>query len=434
MQRLIRAVFLAFVACVGSLADSKSSWGQDQGIADFPKLSATADWPYWRGPSRNGHAAPGSRVPAEFGETQNVRWKSPVPGRGHGSPIVVGDRIYLSTADEAKQMQSIVALDRATGKQLWAVALNEGGFPANNHPKNTEASPTLASDGEQIFAVFFHHKQVHLSAFDFNGMKKWHIVVGVFNPQRFEYGYAPSPVIYRNLVIVTAEHDGDSYIAAFDRTSGKEAWRTPRPSSISFSTPVVAYVSGRDQLLISGQELVCAYDPVNGKPLWQTAATTYATCGTMIWDGDLVFASGGYPKAGTFAIRADGSGQVIWQNNQKCYEQSMIVVDGYVYALTDNGILYCWRGADGNEMWRQRLAGPVSASPVLVGGLIYWANESGTVYVVNSNPQKFELIAENKLGTDAFASPAVSGNELFLRVAVGQKPNRQEFLYCISGP
>ena len=154
----------------------------------------------------------------------------------------------------------------------------------------------------------------------------------------------------------------------------------------------------------------------------------------MVWHGDIVFASGGYPKAGTYAIRADGSGKVIWQNNQKCYEQSMIVVDGYVYALTDNGILYCWRGKDGQEMWRQRLAGPVSASPVLVGGLIYWDNEAGTFYVFKPNPERFESVAENRLGTEAFASPAVSGNELFLRVASGQKPNRQEFLYCISGP
>ncbi len=434
MQCSIRVLLLIGIASLGLLSAIAPTWAQDQGIADFPKLSAKTDWPFWRGPSRNGISQTGSKVPAEFGETQNVRWKTPVPGRGHSSPIVVGDRIYLATSDEAKQVQSIVAFDRASGQQLWKEDLSSGGFPANNHPKNTEATPTVASDGERLFAVFFHHKQVHLTALDFNGKTQWKKAVGAFDPKRYEYGYAPSPMVYRNTVIVAAEHDGDSYIAAFERQSGKEAWRIPRPSSISFSTPVVAHVAGRDQLLISGQQQVCAYDPASGKQLWETAATTYATCGTMVWDGDIVFASGGYPVAGTFAIQADGSGKVIWQNKQKCYEQSMIVIDGYVYALTDNGILYCWRGKDGQEMWRQRLSGPVSASPVFVGGMIYWANEGGTFYVFKPNPMKFESVAENKLGTEAFASPAVSGNELFLRVASGQKPNRQEFLYCISGP
>jgi outer membrane protein assembly factor BamB len=420
---------LALAMCLVIL---EGTYAQDRGIADFPKLDATKDWPFWRGPNRDGHAAKESRVPVEFGESQNVRWKVPVPGRGHSSPIVVGNRVFITTADETQQIQSVLAYDRAEGLQLWKIDLNQGGFPANNHPKNTEATPTIAADGERLFVVFVNHKQVHLTALGLDGSTQWKQVVGPFDPKRFEYGYAPSPLLYGSSVIVAAEHDGDSAIAAFSRQSGEPIWRAPRPSSISFSTPVVAHVGGRDQLLISGQELVCSYDPTNGRQLWQTAATTFATCGTMVWDNELVFASGGYPKAGTFAIRPDGSGKVIWQNNQKCYEQSMIVVDGYLYALTDNGIMYCWRSKDGQEMWRQRLAGPVSASPVLAGGYIYWSNEAGTCYVLKPNPAKYEAVAENKLGTEAFASPAVSGSELFVRVAFGQKPNRQEFLYCIG--
>lgn len=185
-------------------------------------------------------------------------------------------------------------------------------------------------------------------------------------------------------------------------------------------------------MLISGQEQVASYDPATGKQLWSTAGTTHATCGTMVWSGDMVFASGGYPKAETIAVKADGSREVLWKNNQKCYEQSMIAVDGYVYGLTDNGILFCWEGKTGKEMWKQRLRGPVSASPVLAGGNLYQANELGTLYVWKPNPEKFEMVAENQIGNDSFPSPAVAGGQIFLRVADSSGGKRQEFLYCFG--
>lgn len=389
------------------------------------------DWPWWRGPRRNGVAVQGA-PPVKFGETENVLWKSPVPGRGHSSPIVLGQRVWMATADEGDQVQSVLAYDLKTGERLWQRAINQGGFPKNNHPKNTEASGTLASDGQRVFVTFFNHQRIGLSALDLDGRPQWDLEFGPFNPVRYEYGYAPSPLIYKSSVIVSAEHDGASSIAAFDRRTGKELWRTTRQPNITFSSPVVASVAGRDQLLISGSEKVVSYDPENGSLLWSVSGTTAATCGTMVWDGDLVFASGGYPKAETIAVVADGSGRVAWKNNQKCYEQSMIVVDGYVYALTDGGVLYCWRVDDGLEMWRERLSGPVSASPVFAGGHVYWAKEDGTVYVFKPNPQRFDLVAENRLGNEAFASPAVTGDRLLLRVAQGKGETRQEFLYCIG--
>jgi outer membrane protein assembly factor BamB len=194
----------------------------------------------------------------------------------------------------------------------------------------------------------------------------------------------------------------------------------------------VAHVAGKDQLFLSGANLISAYDPTSGTPLWSTAGTTLATCGTMVWDGDIVIASGGFPKAETLAVRADGSGTVLWKNNQKCYEQSLLAYEGYVYALTDNGIAYCWRVTDGQQMWLKRLKGPVSASPVLAGGHIYWANELGTLYVFRPNPQAFELVAENQIGTDSFPSPAICGGQIFLRVGQGQGNQRQGFLYCFG--
>ena len=406
---------------------------REQGIADFPKLSAASDWPWWRGPSRNGGAPESAQPPTEFSDTQNVVWKAPLPGRGHSSPTIVGDRIFLATADEQAQTQSVLALDRARGKILWQKQISQGGFPGSIHSKNTHATPTVACDGERLFITFFHHKTITLSALDLDGKPLWDVKAGSFDPQRYEYGYAPSPVLYRDTVIVAAEYDGDSFLAAFNRADGQEQWRTSRPKNISYSTPVVAPLAGRDQLLISGADQVASYDPSTGKLLWSVPGTTAATCGTIVWDGDTVFASGGYPGSETIAIRADGSGDVLWRNNQKCYEQSMIVAGGHLYSLTDGGVLFCWRGSDGQEMWKRRLSPPgVSASPVLAGGRIYWANEKGQMFVFQPNPERLELLATNQLGTDAFASPAVSGNQLFLRVAFRQGGQRSEFLYCLQ--
>lgn len=242
----------------------------------------------------------------------------------------------------------------------------------------------------------------------------------------------PSPILYGTTVIVAADYEKGGWIAAFDGKSGDEVWRTKRPFMLSFSSPVVADVAGREQLLISGCSLVASYDPQTGKPLWDVEATTMATCGTIVWDGDLIFASGGYPKPETVCIRADGSKEVLWTNSQKCYEQSMMAVDGYVYCLTDKGVAYCWRGSDGEEMWKERLSGPVSASPVLVGDTIYQSNEGGTTFVFKANPERFEEVAVNRLGDESFASPAICGGRIYLRVADNSGNNRQEYLYCIG--
>lgn len=422
--RVLIAFLLLIVASSNLLADEK-------GIADFPKLSAENDWPWWRGPSRNGVAAKQS-VPTRFGDDENLVWKSKVPGRGHSSPTVVGDRIYLTTANEKAKTHFVLAFDRTSGNQIWEKQVNSGGFPEKNHPKNTEATSSVASDGEGLFATFYHHDKIVALSLDFDGNILWEKPVCRFRPKTYEYGYAPSPVIYEETVIIAAEFDGDSFITALDRKTGQQTWQTKRPTMITFSTPVIAHIAGKDQMMISGAEKVSSYNPSNGKALWSAKGTTLATCGTMVWDGDVVVASGGYPKAETIAFKGDGSGKVLWSNNQKCYEQSLIAHDGHVYALTDNGVMFCWRTSDGKEMWRERLRGPVSASPVLAGGHIYWANELGTMYVFRPTPEKFELVAENVIGSDSFPSPAICGGQIFLRVGQGTGAERQEWLYCFA--
>jgi hypothetical protein len=337
----------------------------------------------------------------------------------------------MATADERQQIQSVISLDRATGKPLWQTEVSRGGFP-KTHRKNTHATCTVACDGKMLFVAFHHDVRLTLAALDLAGKKVWSKEVGPFDPRVYQYGYAPSPVIYDSVVIVPADYEKGGYIAAYDRVTGKLAWKTDRPKKLSFSSAVVANVSGKDQLLISGCELLSSYNPKTGDKLWAFPGTTMATCGTMVWTDNLVFASGGYPKAETICMKADGSGEIVWKNRQKCYEQSMLAHDGYIYALTDQGIANCWRATDGEQMWRERLAGPVSASPVLVGDTIYQSIENGTTFVYKASPKKFELVARNQLGMSGFATPTICGNRIYIRTTTNVGGKRQGVLYCLE--
>jgi hypothetical protein len=395
--------------------------------------SAVADWPWWRGPNSSGVAADGQSPPTRWSADENVVWKTAVPGRGHSSPIVIGESVLLTTADEARQTQSVICYARNGGKELWQTVINKGGFAEKIHNKNTHASPTLAYDTERIFAAFNNHDGVQLAALDEAGKILWKRRASAFIPNQYKFGYAPSPLLHQQLVIIASDFDGEgSSLAAFDRETGREVWRTPRPKQTSYSSPIIARVAGRDQLLISGCGQVVSYDPANGKPLWRCDGPAKATCGTMVWDGDLVFASGGYPEKETLAIRADGSAEVVWRNQERCYEQSMLAHDGYLYALNDTGIALCFHAKTGELQWKERLGGPVSASPTLSGGNIYASNEKGTTFVFRADPQQFTLIAKNQLGDESFASPVIVDSQIFLRIADSRGGKREETLYCIG--
>lgn len=389
------------------------------------------DWPAWRGPFANGKAAPNQTPPTSFGENQNVLWKTPVPGRGHSSPVIVGDRIFLTTADDQRQVQGAICFDKNSGKQLWITPIHRGNFPQQIHKKNTHASGTVASNGDAIFTVFYNQGQIKVSSLTLAGKLNWSKSAGRFNPQKYKFGYGASPLLYDNLVIAVGESDNGSFITAFDQKTGSKVWGTPRREDISFSSPIVANISGRDQLLISGLFEVSSYDPKSGQKIWSVPGTTQATCGTMVWDGDLVFASGGYPEAQTIAVKADGSGEV-WKNNQKCYEQSMLAHEGYVYGYTDGGIMICWRASDGREMWKTRLGGNVSASPILANGNIYVANEAGEIFIFKATPESYQQVAKTTLGTDIFPTPAFVDNKIFYRVGDSSGGARRELLYCIG--
>ena len=392
-------------------------------------LAQANDWLAWRGPNGNGIAAEGQSVPAQWSDTQNVIWKVKVPGRGHSSPIVVGDQIILTTADESSQTQSVISFDRASGAEKWQTQINSGGLPGKIHKKNTHASPTVACNGEQLFASFFNNGGIQLAALDLSGKLLWQKQINSYAP-KYPFGYAPSPAVYQNTVIVAVEFEGKGALAAFDKATGREIWSTARTGSSSYSSPIITNLDGRDQLIISGAETVVSYDPASGRQLWKGPGPATHTCGTIVWDGDLVFASGGYPQKATMAVNRK-TGRLAWQNKDKSYEQSMLAVDGYLYTLTDPGIAICWNAQTGEEMWKERVGGPVSASPILAGGLIYASNERGQTFVFKPNPQRFELVATNRLGDESFATPTICGNRIYLRHAT-HTGGRQEWLYCIG--
>ncbi|MGL4512916.1 MAG: PQQ-binding-like beta-propeller repeat protein [Lacipirellulaceae bacterium] len=394
-------------------------------------VAGAEDWPQWRGPRGDNQAAEGATAPVEFSPEKGVAWKVALPGRGHSSPVLVGDRVYLTTADEQAQTQSLLVLDRATGALVKETVAHRGGFPAEIHPNNTHASPTVACDGERVFALFCNDEGAWVTAFSLEGEQLWQERATTFAPVMFQFGFGSSPRLVGGLVVVSSEFDGDdSGIVALDPATGERRWFAERPESLSYSTPSTVPVNGKTALLLTGNEKIAAYDPATGDELWSVAGTTRATCGTMVWDEKLglAFGSGGYPGSFTCAVRTTGKPEIVWQKPAKSYEQSMIVTGGYLYATADGGIAYCWRASDGEEMWRERLGGKFSSSPTLVGDKLYAANERGTVTVFRASPDGFELLAENQLGDEVFATPAPVDGRLYYRYADSSSGKRQEYL------
>ncbi len=381
-------------------------------------------WARWRGAQGNGVAAADAAPPVEWDEDKNMIWKVKVPGRGHASPIILGDEIFLATAVD-NQAHVVLCFDRESGQQQWKKVVNEGGLPRRIHPNNSHASSTIATDGESLFAVFSIEGKIKLFALSLTGDVRWSKTVGDYRPQ-YPFGFGASPIVYRDKVIVTNDSPGEG-IVAYDKKSGDQIWKINRGDLTSYSTPVVADVGGKKQLLISGGKRVCSYDPETGKQNWETAANWIVTCGTMVWDGDLVFASGGFPAAQTLAIDAR-SGDVVWTNSSQAYEQSMLAHDGFLYSLTDRGVIYCWRASNGEVMWRERFVSKVSTSPVLAGGNLYFTAEDGSNVVVKATPEKYQEISRNQLGDSSFASPAIVGDRMYVRYAVAG----QEYLACLG--
>jgi outer membrane protein assembly factor BamB len=396
-------------------------------VNDGFKISAK-DWPWWRGPARNGEASADQKPPVKWSENQNVVWKAALSGRGHGSVAVIGDRVLLQTADEASGAQGVVCLQRATGDQLWSTTVHPaGGMRKNN--KSTAASSTPACDGERVFVNFPNNGALMTTALDMNGKQLWQTKICDYIEHQ---GYGSSPALYQSLVLVSADNKAGGAIAALERKSGEIVWRRERPQLPNYPSPIVLHVAGKDQLLMTGCDRVTSLNPLTGETFWEVDGATTECVTSTVTDGSRVFTSGGYPKNHMSAIEADGSGKKAWEIDSRLYVPSLLVRDGFLYGVLDAGIAICWKSDTGEEIWKARLGGTFSSSPVLVGDKIYATNEAGETFIYRADPTKFEELAKNKLGDEILSTLVLCDSRIYYRAAHLVDGVRVEFLYCLG--
>lgn len=396
-------------------------------LAAETKFDAT-DWPNWRGLTSDGQAKFVKGLPTEWSKIKNVVWKTPIPGRGHSTPTLVGERIYLATAEEDEMYQSVLCINKADGKLVWETRVHEGQFAVGLNKHASHAGTAVVHDGERLYVNFVIGNQAYASALGLDGKLLWQKPIGKY---KVHQGYGSSPMVFGDIVVVKADTKIGGAICGLDKKTGREIWRQERPKLPNYTTPVVIEAAGKQQMVFCGCELVTSLDPLTGKKLWEVPGSTEECVSTLVTDGAHIFVSGGWPKNHTAAIVADGSGKVAWRNTARVYVPSMLIRDGFLYVTMDAGFAICWNAKTGKQQWKERLGGAFYTSPVMAGNRIYGTNLAGMTFVFEANPNEFKLLATNQLGDEVYASPIVSGDRLYLRVAFKDE-ERQEFLYAIG--
>ena len=369
-------------------------------------------WPRWRGPSGQGHVT-GTNYTDTWSDTQNVNWRTAVPGLGHSSPIVWRDRIFLTTATDDGAKVWMLAYNRADGTLLWQTAVPSSGVE-HVYAKNSRASATPTTDGQLIYASFGTHG---LAAFDFSGKIVWHRPLGQL---RNYHGSAGSPVLYKDRIFLYQDHDGSenlrSFVAAFDARTGKDLWWKDRVETVGWGTPIVIRADDHDELIVSSQRRVYGYNPDTGAELWSVRGNTFEVIPTPVVGHGLVFCSSG--RAGpTFAIRPGGKGDVTathvaWSSPRGSpFVPSGIIHGDLLYLVNDmQSILTVFEASTGTPVYQDRLGEPrregFSSSPVAVGTKLFFTNDDGETFVVEAG-RSFKLIRTNRLSARVLASPAL---------------------------
>jgi outer membrane protein assembly factor BamB len=398
--------------------------------------AADGDWPMWRGLKGDGTTAE-TGFPTHWTATENVRWKTPIPGKGHSSPIVWGDRVFVTSAIEQgdpaePKDRLLLCIDRKDGRVLWQKTVVKARLESL-HKLNSRASSTPATDGERVYVTFLDNPKVVVAAYDFAGNEVWQVSPGEFESV---HGFCSPPILYKDLVIVNCDQDAfkkkkPAYIVAFDRTTGSERWRIDRTHRIrSYCPPLIVEAAGRMQMVLTGAETVASYDPDTGKPLWTVDGPTEQFVASMVYSKGLFLLTAGYPTYHVMGIKPDGTGNVTkshvaWhvENGGAGYVPSPVAYGDWVFLVHDNGQATCRDAATGKLRWMERLGKHHSASPVCAEGRLYFTDDDGTTWVVKAR-DKFELIEKNPIGEECYASPAFSKGEIFIR---GLKQ-----LYCIG--
>ncbi len=375
-------------------------------------------WPRWRGPSGQG-VVEGASYPDHWSETTNVVWRTAVPGSGNSSPIVWGDRIFLTTGRTGGRRLSVLSFRRSDGELLWETEVAPGGR-AHAHQKNGPAPATPTTDGERVYASFGSRGLV---AVDFDGALVWQTELGSIDNY---HGPAGSPLLYKDRVIIYQDQRGGGFVAAYDTRTGAQVWRTARGASVGWGTPVAIRVGDHDELIVSSQRTVNAYDPASGDELWSCDGNLFEVIPTPAVGAGLVFCASG--RAGpTLAIRPGGRGDVTdthvaWQTSRGSpFVPSPLVYGDYLYTVNDMAsIVTCFEAATGRVMWQQRLGRAqresFSASPIAVDGKVFFTNDEGQTFVLRAGPA-FELMHTNDIGARTLASPALVDGYWYIRTA-----------------
>lgn len=414
------------------------------------------NWPSFRGDGSAGNGD-GQRAPTDWdvASGKNVRWKTPIPGVANSSPIVWGNRVFTTTAvssagdnsfktglygdvkpvdDLSPHEWKIYCVDKTTGKILWERVASKGAPHTKRHTKSSQASSTPVTDGRRVVAVF--GSAGAMIAWDYSGKELWRVNLGTldsgwfFDPA-FQWGHSSSPIIYRNAVILQADIQKGSYIAAWDVATGKPLWRTERPDEIStWGTPTIARTAdGRDVLVTNGTK-IRGYDPASGRQLWTLGPNSEITIGTPVAGNGLVYVTGGYPPVRPiYAIRPGAEGDIslpkgqesnqsiAWSNmTEGTYIPTPLLYDGYLFTLNVNGVLSAYDPQTGKRAFRGRVGtgGAFSASPVGADGNLYIASEDGEVYVISATPD-MKQIAKNDMKEVVMSTPAISDGLIVVR-------------------
>jgi len=389
----------------------------------LPAAAARAEeWPAWRGPRGDGTSTEAG-VPLRWGATENVAWKTPIPGKGHSSPVVWGDRVFVTTCIEAQGARLLLCLDARTGKVRWKRAVLSARLE-KKHKLNSYASSTPATDGRHVWVTFLDFPHIRVACTTADGEEVWRTSPGEFHSM---HGYCSSLIPYKDTIILNADQDAvlplRAYIVALEKATGKERWRIDRPNRVrSYTPPAVFEAAGRMQLVVSGSKCVASYDPDTGRPLWLIDGPTEQYCASLVWTDGLFLMTGGFPELHLMGIRPDGSGNVTdthvaWHIESRklaAYVPSPIAHGKYFFVVSDAGLATCLEAATGRIIWSERLGKHHSASPVSAEGRLYFPDDAGTMHVIRAGPE-FEVLARNDLGEECRASPAISGGRIFLR-------------------
>jgi outer membrane protein assembly factor BamB len=419
-------------------------------LVSLSALLRADDWPHWRGPAHSGVSGEPA-LPERWSETENIAWKAPLDGLGISSPIVSGDRVFVTsqrgngvvrqgprlmqagnaadagerplgggaTSGDGRVTFVVTAFDRQSGKRVWGFDLpGEGPLPSV-HDKHNLASPSPATDGQRVYAWFATGQ---LAAIDFSGKLVWKTNLGAtYGPFEINWGHGSSPTVYRDTLILVCYHESQSYLLALDARTGAVRWKVDvERGTISYSTPLVVDLGDRAEIVVNSSTGVSGHDFAGGSRLWHIEESNRFPIPMPLFENGLIFTSRGYRSSPFLAVRPGGRGNVsathvAWRAPSGApYVSSLVHYQGLIYMVGDVGVLTVVDASNGARTHQERIGGVYSASPVAGGGKVYLLSEDGETIVVAAGRSP-RILARNRLTARQLASPAVSGGRLFIR-------------------